>query len=453
MPSKGRDKDPQGVFAMDGGVLHVLGIPATDQQQDYGYLATLADIGDYRARAEQKWGTKTFAPRLGQLRDNGFLYHLRGEDKIWPQCVEFQIMEYNTGDLWVLAGAGVTAPVADPRAAEPTFDPLGPLIAVWSGRVIHWWDAARLTDWNTLELIASGQDATQIVNGQWVNGARNIVAKDGDGGYEPLSHGHLAVEAEGAEVYYRNFEIRPLAYLPPPPEAEVLFDGSNLDAWQGTDGGVAGWTLFDGGVEVVPGSGDIRTRQAYGDMRLHLEFQVPPPQPNAAEQDRGNSGVYLQARYEVQILDSFGHVLSDANDCGAIYGVKDATVNESFPPDIWQSYDIVFHAPVWNGTTKTSNARITVVWNGSVVQQSTEVPGSTTLGDPEAPGNGPLRLQDHGHPVRFRNIWIAPIPDGGFPEEFPDGGAADAGVGDGGVADAGTTDGGLSDAGTMDGGQ
>src|SRR5262249_51343108 len=143
------------------------------------------------------------------------------------------------------------------------------------------------------------------------------------------------------------------------------------------------------------------------------------------------------------------------NDCGAIYGVEDAAVNESFPPGIWQSYDIVFHAPEWNGTTKTSNARITVVWNGSVVQRMTEVPGSTTLGDPEGPGAGPLRLQDHGHPVRYRNIWIAPIPDGGFPEEAPDAGEVDGGVGDAGVADAGAPDAGVTgsrDAGAADGG-
>jgi hypothetical protein len=109
------------------------------------------------------------------------------------------------------------------------------------------------------------------------------------------------------------------------------------------------------------------------------------------------------------VLDSFDHPLSGANDCGAIYGVKDADVNEPFPPGIWQSYDIVFHAPRWNGSTKQSPARITVVWNGSMVQRDVEVPGTTNLGDPEGPAPAPLRLQDHGHPVRFRNIWLLPL--------------------------------------------
>ena len=114
----------------------------------------------------------------------------------------------------------------------------------------------------------------------------------------------------------------------------------------------------------------------------------------------------------MQILDSFGATLSGANDCGAIYGVHDAAVNESFPPGIWQSYDIAFRAPRWSGRTKVSPARITVVWNGTRVQQDVEVWGSTTLGDPEIPGepDGPLRLQDHGHRVRYRNIWVQRLP-------------------------------------------
>jgi hypothetical protein len=428
MPSRGRNKDPDGIFQMDGGVLHVLGIPPTDEQVDFGYLATLDDVGDYRARVEQKWGTNTFAPRLDQPRDTGLLYHVRGVDQLWPQCVEFQIMEHNTGDLWVLSGTAVTVPVADPSAAEPSFNPLGESYNLSNGRVIKWWEAESHTDWNTIELIASGQQSAQIVNGQWLNGATDIVAGDGDGGWEPLTHGHLALQAEGAETFYRSFEIRPLAYLPPPDGGVVLFDGSNVDAWQGPDGGTPGWNLVDGALEVVPGSGDLRTREAFGDVRLHLEFQVPPTPSGTDEQDRGNSGVYLQSRYEVQILDTFGHQLADANDCGAIYGVKDATVNEAFPPGIWQSYDIVFHAATWNGTTKESPARVTVVWNGSVVQQDTEVQDSTRLGEPEAPGPAPLRLQDHSNRVRFRNIWLQPLPDAGIPDGGPpDGGAPDAG--------------------------
>jgi len=426
LPSKGRDDDPKGIFAMDGGMLHVLGIPATDEEQDFGYVATLADLGNYRARVEQKWGTNTFAPREGQPRDSGLLYHLTGADQIWPQCIEFQIMEHNTGDLWVLSGTAVTAPVSNPSAAEPSFDALGQSYDLSSGRILKWWDAASLTDWNTIELIASGTQSAQIVNGQWLNGATDIQASDGDGGWSPLSHGHLALQAEGAEVSYRSLEVRPLAYLAPPADAVVLFDGSGTDAWMGPDGGTAGWNVDGGVLQVVPFAGDLRTHETYDDVRLHLEFQVPATPTSGAHEDRGNSGVYLQGRYEVQILDSFG-LDAGSVDCGAVYGVNPPAVNEAFPPGIWQSYDIVFHPPTWDGGTKEASARMTVVWNGSVVQEDVEVPGPTRLGDPEAPGPGPIRLQDHWNKVRYRNIWIQPLAPEGV-DAGTDGGM-DAGTG------------------------
>ena len=426
MPSQGLNSDPQGVFRMEGDTLHVLGIPPTDQVQDFGYLATWAEVGNFRARVEQKWGTETFAPRKDQPRDTGLLYHLQGNDQIWPRCIEFQIMEYNTGDLWTLSGTGVFAPVKDPSAQEPTFDPLGEWIESRSGRVIKSTQVDSLTDWNRIEVIASGRDSAQIVNGEWVNGASSIEADTGDG-WSGLSHGHLALQAEGAEVFYRSFEVRPLAYLPPPADAVVLFDGSSTDAWQSRDGGTPAWKVADGALEVVPFAGDLRTREVYGDVRLHLEFQVPPTPSSSAAEDRGNSGVYLQGRYEAQILDSFGRDAGPV-DCGAIYGVRPPSVNEAFPPGIWQSFDIVFHAPTWDGSTKTTPARMTVVWNGSTVQEETEVPGPTRLGDPEAPGPGPIRLQDHWNKVRYRNIWLQPL------------GGADAGTdgGTGAGSDAGT---------------
>jgi hypothetical protein len=410
LPSRGRNWDPEGFFRMEGDILHILGIPPTDQPKDFGYLATWEEFHDYRLRVEQRWGTNTFAPRKGQPRDSGLLYHVRLPDQVWPQCVEFQIMEHNTGDLWMLSGTGVTTTVANVHASPPRFTPLGQEVAIRGGQLVKSADPESLTDWNFLELIASGRDSAHIVNGQWVNAASAIQADYGDG-WSELRQGRIALQAEGAEVYYRNMMIRPLVYMPPPPDAVVLFDGSSLDAWLGTGNSPPAWNLVDGAMEVIPGTGDLYSHRWFGDVRLHLEFQVPPSPPNAAEQDRGNSGVYLQGHYEVQILDSFGATLSGANDCGAIYGVKDADANESFPPRIWQSYDILFHAPRWSGSTKVSPARITVVWNGTKVQQEIEVWGPTKLGDPEVPGesDGPLRLQDHGHPVRFRNIWVQPL--------------------------------------------
>src|SRR5678816_1245239 len=242
MPSKGRDDDPEGVFRMEGDTLHVLGLPESDEAKDFGYLATSADLGNYRARVEQKWGTARFAPRKDELRDTGLLYHLRGQDQIWPQSIEFQIMEHDVGDLWMLSGTGVVAPVKDGSGSEPVFDPLGTPEGFRDGRVIKSSEPESLTDWNTLELIASGRDSAHLVNGRWVNGATAIEADQGDG-WGGLSHGHLALQAEGAELFFRALEVRPLAYLPPPPEATVLFGGSDLDAWRGRDGGTAGWKV------------------------------------------------------------------------------------------------------------------------------------------------------------------------------------------------------------------
>jgi len=408
LSSKGRDNDPHGVFKIEaGGVLHVLGITPTSGGEDYGYLATRDDFGNYRLRLEQKWGTAKFPPRASDPRDSGLLYHLRGADQIWPQSLEFQIQEQDVGDIWLLSGVGLTTHL-DPSASVPTFLPLGNMGTVRNGRLRKHGNFESGTDWNTLELVASGRDVAQIVNGHWGNAGSAVEATDA-GTWGPLDHGRLALQAEGAEVFYRNVKVRPLLYAEPPPGAVVLFDGTGMDAWTSKSGGPPGWHIVEGVLEVVPGKGDLLTRQAFGDVRLHVEFQVPPSPDNAAEQDRGNSGIYLQGRYEVQVLDSFGRSLADANDCGAIYGVKDADVNESLPPGIWQSYDIVFHAPIWNGSTKQSPARMTVVWNGSVVQRDVEVPHSTTLGDAEGPGPAPLRLQDHGHSVRFRNVWLLPL--------------------------------------------
>ena len=187
----------------------------------------------------------------------------------------------------------------------------------------------------------------------------------------------------------------------------VLFDGQNLSQWKSRNGGgSAPWTVMADSFVVVPNSGDIETREAFGDIQLHLEFWIPKTPTTNDEQDRGNSGIYLQGRYEVQVLDSYQHPLDGANDCGAIYELKNADVNASLAPENWQTYEITFRAPRWSGQSKTANAKISVVWNGQQAQKEIDVPAPTKLGDAEAPGDAPLRLQDHGHGVRYRNVWL-----------------------------------------------
>jgi hypothetical protein len=202
--------------------------------------------------------------------------------------------------------------------------------------------------------------------------------------------------------------------VPPPEGAIVLFDGKSLDGWakRGTED-KPGWKLVDGGaVEVVPGSGDIVTRKTFdGAFLLHVEFRVPYV-PDAKGQARGNSGVYVQGRYEVQVLDSYGLEPQD-DDCGAIYKVSAPKVNACKAPTIWQSYDIEFHAPKCSDGKKQEPPRITVVQNGIKIQDDVKIPVDVTRAgiesDPCTPG--PILLQAHGNPVQFRNVWLMPLKE------------------------------------------
>jgi len=201
-----------------------------------------------------------------------------------------------------------------------------------------------------------------------------------------------------------------VAIVPPPSGATVLFDGTNLDAWVKTDGKSAPtWELVSGNAVQVHG-GNIMTRKPYeGHFRLHVEFRVPY-MPKASGQGRGNSGVYLQGRYEVQILDSYGLKSLD-NDCGGIYKVSAPKVNACKAPTVWQSYDIDFRAPIFKDGVKVEPARISVIQNGQPIQENVKINLDNTVagmgGDPSKPG--PIMLQDHGNPVQYRNIWLLPL--------------------------------------------
>ena len=196
--------------------------------------------------------------------------------------------------------------------------------------------------------------------------------------------------------------------LAPPPGAVVLFDGTDLAAWSTLEGEEAGWRLVDGAMEVVPGSRDIVSRESFGDVLVHVEFRVPL-MPTASGQGRGNSGVYLAARYEVQVLDSFG-LEPGLGDAGAIYGKRIPDRNMCRRPERWQAYDIEFRAPRFDAAgEKVEHARMQVWHNGVLIHPDFAVDGTTTAGlpGPEA-ARGPLRLQDHGCAVRYRNVWVLP---------------------------------------------
>jgi hypothetical protein len=209
----------------------------------------------------------------------------------------------------------------------------------------------------------------------------------------------------------------PAAPVPPPADATVLFGASDLSAWQKDDstGGPAGWAVRDGYFEVARGTGSIRTRQGFGDVQLHVEWMAPDP-PRGEGQDRGNSGVFLMGMYEVQVLDSYGSRTYPDGQAGAVYGQYPPLVNASRPPGEWQTYDIAFRAPRFDAAgALRSPAYVTVLHNGVLVQNNVELTGPT--GHHQRPpyqahaDRLPIGLQDHGHPVRFRNIWVRELQD------------------------------------------
>ena len=199
--------------------------------------------------------------------------------------------------------------------------------------------------------------------------------------------------------------------VPPPDDATVLLaGGDDVSAWQMMDGGAVTWVMKDGVLST--GKGMIRTRAEFTDFQLHVEFATPA-EVKGESQGRGNSGVFLLGRFEVQVLDSHQNPTYPDGQAAALYGQHPPLVNASRRPGEWQAYDIVFTAPRFNGSTLETPAIVTVLHNGVVVHNARSFWGPTAHRriDPYAPGNakGPIALQDHGNPVRYRNVWIRPL--------------------------------------------
>lgn len=211
----------------------------------------------------------------------------------------------------------------------------------------------------------------------------------------------------------------------PPSDAIVLFDGTKrsvADNWCALDGSACKWEVAEGEFRCVPKSGSARTKRAFADCQLHLEWKAPTP-ARGLGQGRGNSGVFLFGRYEVQVLDSY---LTDPSkvpnpnpnyadgQAGAVYAQNPPLVNPARPEGVWQTYDIVFHAPVWNGSRLVKGPTVTLFFNGVLVQDNWEFEGSTLNLERKPVAKGekayPIKLQDHGNPIPYRNIWIREIP-------------------------------------------
>ena len=214
--------ETKGYLAVENGMIHVLGNPPKEGPIETGYFATNEEYENYRVRVEFRWGTKRYPPRLEAKRDNGLIYHIVGNDAVWPTCAECQIQETDTGDAWMLTGAraahsrnlfdlpATVVPNAPPPTPRPGANPPAPLQPV-TGRLFKEGDFERLGEWNTVEVVTRGDRSLHIVNGR-INNALSMIQRpdpQNPGQFVPLTRGKIALQIEYAEMWFRRVEIRP----------------------------------------------------------------------------------------------------------------------------------------------------------------------------------------------------------------------------------------------------
>lgn len=265
--------------------------------------------------------------------------------------------------------------------------------------------ALRRGEWNRYRIECIGDRIRT-----WVNGVPCVDFRDDmtRNGFIALQVHSVGSSAKPLNVSWRDIRIKDLGSansVVPVGGKQILGKEGDSINWKmfGTKDQPIGWK-YDGSIATaLPGGGELETKEPHGNALLYVEFRVDD---NGLEgQANGNSGVYLQGRYEVQILNSAGEEPAD-NLCGGIYGVKKPDFNMALAAGQWQNYWIKFTAPRWNGTEKISNARMTVYHNGTLIHRDVEVPSFTTAGSPEGNFDSGLKLQNHGNRVQYRTVWI-----------------------------------------------
>ncbi len=335
-----------------------------------------------------------------------------------------------------LASAVVAAVLLAGPAAQGAEDPMGKWQGDWKGTLTLAGGAKQVVAaqlialgdgkarMNVLEKFDTRAPALAVLNGAVVNGrlALSGTAKTGKlSGTEwaavlagDAMTGSVKGKASGAFQMKRVVRLSSTLGAKPPEGAIVLFDGTSLNAFVHRGNRPCRWKLLvdEKAMEIVPRAGGIVTTHKFADHKLHIEFRTPF-EPKKRGQGRGNSGVYLQGRYEVQVLDSYG-LEGRSNECGGIYGVGQPRVNMCAPPLQWQTYDITFYAPRFGKDGKRiKNARMTVLHNGVEIHRDVDVPRPTTAcWDTDVKASGGLHLQDHGNRVQYRNIWAVELRNG-----------------------------------------
>ena len=256
------------------------------------------------------------------------------------------------------------------------------------------------------------------------DGAKSGVKTDEEGEKKPLTQ---YVDAPtGRWLVHDESRPAPTVVTPgeacgdAPDDAIVLFDGTeaSMANWSNDKGDPSKWVCRNGYMESVKGAGYIQSRQEFGSCQLHVEFATPATVKDKG-QGRGNSGVFLQGEYEVQVLDSYDNFTYPDGQCAALYGRAVPLVNACRKPGQWQSYDIIYHRPMFDrGGNVTKKATFTVIHNGVIVQDHVTLEGGTgwinshAVTDYRPHGDaGPIKLQDHGNPVRYRNVWVRELKD------------------------------------------